>query len=109
MTIKKANQKTRRNSVRVNLYSGTYMSLEEVNQLVNSISEEYKNSIVLEAETIYCYDDDGSPQIVIYYDRLETDAEQTNRLEKQSEQEKEHEARELKQLKDLQKKYKGRV
>ena len=94
--------------ITISIYSGSYITGEEVIQLINGVPDEYKASIRFEAETKYNYDG-GCPTIFIYYDRPETDEELNIRIVARDKQKKLQVFNDLLQLKELQEKYKDIV
>ena len=99
-----------RNIVSEIIYNSRYISLKDLNNLVKEVPSQYKDSIMLDAESVEEYGSDPpSPIIKIYYYRPENDKEYETRITKKQTREKELEARELASLKQLQEKYKGKI
>ena len=88
----------------VELYKTGIIDLEELLSLINQLPPKERETVCLEAETSYNYDD-ASPTIVITYKREETDDEYVERLKKIEQHNQDIKKRELAELEKLKKLY----
>lgn len=93
--------------ITVLLFEDGSFSLEYLLEQVNTLPEEYRNTINIEKEEVsYPYDSNTYYTINVTYEREETDEEYEKRKLDIKKRDSEFAARELEQLKKLQEKYK---
>lgn len=93
-------------TVTARLLETNYVSLEEMMEAINSVPEEYRDTIHFEAEEFYYpYDSSPSKRIVLEFQRPENEEEKDKRLVEERERQRIREERDLKEFNRLQEKY----
>ena len=88
------------------IYEGDYLSYDYLQELVSNVPEEFRKSIILEAENkYYPYASEPTINIEVSYSRPESPEETVIRIETEDKRKIDYEAKELREFKRLQEKF----
>jgi hypothetical protein len=85
------------------------ISYKSFMELIKEVPSDCLDTVMIDSETYYDYSPEPSHRLVVSYDRDETDEEEAEREAKDAADRARWEENELRQLKTLQEKYKGKI